>query len=158
MPVRRSSTSFRQLLRGSSYFSRLPTECSSSKRYRLNALMHESVELSAVWSASHCTARCAQSPMRSSMARYASVSSFGYSMRAMTSAAGASVVPGAFDAASSAATRSLRMAPASGGRQLRVGDEPLEHRQRERLQAVDDELRAGKLVGGITVRHRHAPE
>ena len=40
MPVRRSSTSLRQLLRGSSYLSRLPTKLQLSNRYSLSALMH----------------------------------------------------------------------------------------------------------------------
>ena len=48
-------------------------------------------------------------PSRRACARYGSGSSRGYSMRAMTSAARARPVPGAFDAATSASTRSFCM-------------------------------------------------
>src|SRR5688572_32922006 len=149
MPVRRSRTSFRQLLRGSSYLSRLPTKCISSNRYLLTPRMHDSVERSPVVSTWHSMARRASSPIASSLARYASTSSFGYSMRAITSAACARPVPGAFAAAVRAATRSFRMSGL---------DQPIEHRQRQLLQAVDDELCARQFVSGIAVGDADAAE
>src|SRR5688572_12962500 len=87
IPVRRSSTSLRQLLRGSSYLSRLPTKCSVSKRYELSARMPADVDASPVATPSSTMARRAASPMESNLARYGSGSRRGYSMRAMMSVA-----------------------------------------------------------------------
>jgi hypothetical protein len=69
MPVRRSSTSFRQLLRGSSYFSRLPTKRSSSNKYAFNARTRESALASFVSETLRSMRRRAARPIASSRAR-----------------------------------------------------------------------------------------
>src|SRR5688500_19329455 len=80
------------------------------------------------------------------------------SMRANTIAAGARLVTCAFYAPISAAASSLRMRTASRRRHTIADHEPIQHRQRERLQAVDDELRAAQGLGGIAVGDADAPQ
>src|SRR5688572_13909169 len=92
----------------------------------------------------------AASPMLSRRAMYAGASSRGYSILAITSAACASSVPGALEAAVSASTRSLRIVP--------CGAQLVECRERQRSEAADDQLGPWQLLRGIAVRHSHAPK
>jgi hypothetical protein len=100
--------------------------------------MQASVERSPVSSAMRSMARRAQAPMPSSCPRYRSVSRRGYSMRATTSAAWARLVPGAFEAAISASTSSLR-----------ISNHRIEGVERQLVQAADDEIGADQFPGAI---------
>src|SRR5688572_18061851 len=107
--------------------------------------MHDSGDESPVSSTWRQMRRRAASPMRSSLARYAGASRRGYSIWAMTSAAWARPVPGAFEAATSASTRSLRM----------VRAQLLERSQRKRAEAVHDQLGAVELGRRVAVCHSY---
>src|SRR5436189_4842071 len=111
--------------------------------------MHESVEPSAVSRTCSPTNVAAPAPIASSCRRYGSGSRRGYSMLAMTSAACASAMPGALDAAVSASTRSFFMQVFSYTLYYLYSTPSshqfIEQRDRQRRQSVDDELRAGEL-------------
>src|SRR5262245_49689505 len=96
----------------------------------------------------------AAAPIPSSWAIYGSGSSRGYSMLAITSAALASAVPGALEAAVSASTRSLRI-PLRVHLRRSVPHERIEHRQRQGMKTFNDQFGAGKLDCGVACRHSH---
>src|SRR5688572_4293604 len=165
MPVRRSSTSFRQLLRGSSYFSRFPVKPSSPNRYSLSALTPHCGDMSPLDEACRSSTLLAASPMASRRAMYGSASSRGHSTRAMTSAAGASAVPGELDASTSSETRSfftpllLRFSMRYTESATTLARAQLVQRgQRQRSEPLHHELCVGELLGRVAARHADQPQ
>src|SRR5262245_55617826 len=81
-------------------------------------------------------------------------------MRAMSSAAGARLVPAAFAAAVSAAISSLclctDLAPSVVSGFSRSSDQLVEHREGECVQPLDNELGPGEFCGGVAVRYPNA--